>query len=191
MNGFQVWRWIGRWMISPLWGLECGGTRSADIVTNTLTIATKPGRISKGQRNGTRSLRLNRRSSCQRCLSTSVYPTDNYLSLAINCRRSDNADGLPADEWRWTRASLTVLESIALDAWVCAFCGIMGANRTGAVRWEDAPGDFMWMVPPLLQPRFLRWNKFFSAASHTTYCHTAVREQMCIMGHLFKRTATM
>lgn len=39
-------------MISPLRGPERAGTRSADIVTNTLTIATKPGRISKGQKDG-------------------------------------------------------------------------------------------------------------------------------------------
>lgn len=33
-------------------------------------------------------------------LRTCVYPMDNYLSLAINCRHSDNADGMPRDEWK-------------------------------------------------------------------------------------------
>lgn len=106
-------------MISPLRGPERAGTRSADIVTNTLTIATEPSRISKGRGGGMRSSRLNRRSFCRRRLCTSVYPTDNYLSLAINCRRSDNADGLPADEWRWRRASELGQESTELDDCVC------------------------------------------------------------------------
>ncbi|KAK5859726.1 hypothetical protein PBY51_021259 [Eleginops maclovinus] len=51
-----------------------------------------------------RSSRQNRRSSCCSRLCTSVYPMDNYLSFAINCRLSDDADGLPADEWRRARA---------------------------------------------------------------------------------------
>lgn len=41
--------------------------------------------------------------------------------------------------------------------WTVAFfaiCGITEAKRTCAVRWEDAPGDLMWIVPPLSQPRF-------------------------------------
>lgn len=117
-------------MISPLRGPKEAGTRNADTVTNTLTIATKLGRISKGWKGGMRSSQLSRRS-VRRRLCTSVRPTDNYLSLAINCRRSDNADELPGDGPGWRRASA---ESAALDARVCALGGNAKAKRTGAAR---------------------------------------------------------
>ena len=78
-------------------------------MTNTLTIATKPGRISKGRRRGGGVARV-QRGSTDVPLAVAVSarlstPTDNYLSPAINCRHSDNADGLPGDEWKWRRAS--------------------------------------------------------------------------------------
>lgn len=196
MNDFQVERWKERWMISPLCGLEWGGTRSADIVTNTLTKATKPGWISKGQRGGMCSSGLNRRSSCRHHLCASVYTTDNYLSRAINFRLGDNADGLPGEEWWWKEASRMGLERIVSAACVCARCGYGKAKRTGAVKWEDAPGDFMWTVPPLSQPRLWRWNKFLHCCLHSLpsmswEIASILKKEFneLMKGHLFPKTS--
>lgn len=63
-------------------------------MTNTLTTATAPGPIDGERRRGVRS------TDVPLPAATTVYPTDNYLSLGINCRHSGNADGLPAEKCR-------------------------------------------------------------------------------------------
>lgn len=159
MNGFKAWRWIERWMISPLWGLEWNKECwHCDIYTDhgNKTWMNQQ----ETYRDGMCSSQFSRRSFRQSHLCTSVYPTDNYLSLAINHRHEDNADGLPGDEQGWKEASQISSESIALDDCVCAVCEYAKAKRTGAVEWDDAPGDFIWMAPPLCQPRVWRWNRF-------------------------------
>lgn len=160
MNGFQVSRWIGRSMILPLWGLERGKIKCADNVTNILTAAARPGWISKGFRCGRCKSEPNRRSSRQGRLCMSVYPADNYFSLAINCRRSDNAGAQPLRGggvasiqlmgWRALRRTLMFVHSVESE----------GQEN----RWSKVRRFPKWLRTRCLlhaQPAFPSWIRFF------------------------------
>lgn len=134
MNGFQAHRWIGRWMISPLArGPEEAGTRNADIVTNTLTIATKPGRISKGWKGGMRSADVPLAAAAPRTITWVSQLTAGAVMMLTSCQETGGG------------------------ACGCARVGKTRRPREQVqARWEDAPGDIRRCVPPLPRPRLWR-----------------------------------
>lgn len=153
INGIQVQRWMERWMSSPLQRPEKTETRTADIVTNTL--ATKPGRISREQSGGMRSSHSSTdvplpdaifaSLSTPQTITWALQLTAGAAIMLTACQEMSRSGSKPAS-WAWRTLCWTVA--------FFAICGIAEAKRTCAVRWEDAPDDLLWMVPPLSQPRF-------------------------------------
>lgn len=139
------------------WGLRRG---SADTVTNTLSMATKPGRTTRGRWGGTSPLWLFCRC---RLLHTAFF----LLQSWCPARRTVESGSRPASR------SFGAQRFYRCEG---ALSGNVEAKRTCAVRWEAPAGDFL---EHCRRPGFPGWDQFFPCRRRAQ-CHTAERQQMFI-----------